>query len=419
MDISFIEHVDDEQLDVKGRAFQSLARAEEPDQASEDHEEKRVRERLAETHRLIVEQLAHSNKALQFFEDNKDSFFAIGNLGPILMSYDLVACGPILTHLFADIPINGDTQQTTDALRNLGENEVKNRWLAFLTRAQELTEETNRSHLAGTSSWILGQEKNPCPICGHTDASSFDPAFLQETIPSDLDALALFLTTERVGKQIETDYEDTWLANNREPTEIDPDIRQEDIQRIFGPEGVDALYRLLPNELQGAIAKIRIIGPRLNKAVEAHGEKHQINLDGGFDKDEKMLLLIISPEQSMERILETLFHELGHAIITGSTPIDRDIRQQFAQSIAVSGHLQPGYASGVYDSEGIERGLEEDFAESARQFFLYPREFQVEEPQRYRTFYQILKKYCPSFNPRELSKRLANFVQNIQDRKAA
>jgi len=390
-----------------------------PIESDKEREDRLALERLYVIHEEITDQLEHVDEGLAFFEQHEDKFFAIGDLGPILMKYNLLACSPILTDIFKDVPVHGGIEQVTSALKALGQNKVNMRWQKFLSKAYQLTKEAHVSHLTDTTSWILGQEISPYPAPRNPDQPTLDPKFLEKSIPSNLEALALFLINERAGKQIESEYEETWLSNEHEPTEINSEVYQENIEQVFGNTEPDALYELLPKELQGAIAKIELIGPRKSKTIEAHGKDHHIELDGQFDKDEKIMYLMISPEQSIDKILETWFHELGHAMIAGSTDIDRDIRKKFAGAVTESENLMPGYAGNVYDTEGIERGLEEDFAESSRQFFLHPQKFQNLEPQRYNAFLAIMNQHCPSFDQEELEKQLFTFMENVRSRAAA
>lgn len=371
------------------------------------------RERLGSLHKQIVEQFKHIDGVIEFFEQHRDSFFAISELGQILMKYNLLACGPLLPKHFADIPINGNLEETKKALHLLGNEEAKKRWLTFLTQARQLTTNALASCVTDTASWVIGQEQSPYPARRAPEARVLNPTFLEESIPADLDALALFLTQEKIGKRIEAQFEETWLSNKREQTQINPDVRSEDIKRVFGNADIDSLYDLLPDELQGAIAKLEIISPLEIQTVESHGNVDQVQLDGQFDKNEKTMRLVIRAGQTMERVLETWFHELGHALITGSTQIDRDIRKKFALSVVKSKMISDCYASDIYDAEGIERGLEEDFAETCRQFFLYPQELEVDLPQRFLVMSNIMDQYCPSFDRKQISKKTSRLARRL------
>ncbi|HAL50152.1 MAG: hypothetical protein UU40_C0001G0025 [Candidatus Uhrbacteria bacterium GW2011_GWD2_41_121] len=388
-------------------------------ESDEEREDRIVHERLKKTHEQIVSQLECAPGAMQFFQQHESDFLHSFKLGDILMKYDLLACGPILPGYFEDVPLTGDLDASVAKLEALGQEEINARWQKFLKQARRLREEARAAGMSDTASWIIGHDTSPYPTPLDPDAKKPDPIILETSIPSDLKVLALFMTQEKVGKQIQSESVEQWLSNDREPTEIDDDVNQKEIERIFGEKGPNTLYDLLPEELHGIISKIKLVGPRKSQRITAHGEEHQIQFHGGFDKDDATMILIISPEQNIQTILETWFHELGHAMITRSTEVDRDIRKRFAQAVAISDHLQSGYASGIYDTEGIERGLEEDFAESIRQFFIYPREFEQEEPKRFNALKLIFRQYVKGFSIPEMQRRLSVFMEKIKTRKAA
>ena len=244
-----------------------------------------------------------------------------------------------------------------------------------------------------------------------------DWKFLHQT--PDVNNLVALMTVEKLSKRFSSEQKEDWLSAKREQTVIKDKIDPNDIERLFGGLGADELYKLIPKGLQGAIARIELLGPRTSTVIKAHGESHQIQLDGEFERDEKTMKLVISPEQNIDRILETWFHELGHAIISSDTEIDQTIRTRFAHTVVTSGKLMSGYASGVYDSEGIERGLEEDFAETTRQFFLYPEKFKLSDPERYHLLLNVCQEFIPGFSLEDMQQKLQTFIQNIKNRQVA
>ncbi len=376
-----------------------------------------VRERLRSYCEQIDDQLGHINEGLDFYTQHTNDFCPEGHLSEILMKLDIAGCGPLLVKLFPELELEGDLEKDITTLKQIEQSEIDDRWHTFLQQAYELTELIQANHLTDTASWILGQDTSPVPAHHDPEQPKQDWKFLHET--PDIRNLVALMTVEKLTKRFSKEQNDAWLSADREPTEIDPSVDQRQVERLFGAVGPDALYALLPRELQGAIAKIKLIAPERSKIITAHGEEYQYEFHGKFDKDDATMQFVISPEQTIERILETWFHELGHAIITGSTSIDRDIRMQYAQAVARSGKLQDGYASGIYDTEGIERGLEEDFADSIRRFFIYRQEFAQDEPDRSEAINNIMQKYCAGFNHRDLTKKIYIFMKNTQTRKAA
>jgi hypothetical protein len=344
----------------------------------------------------------------------------LGELGQILMKYGLLACGPMLVKHFESIPINGDLSETEQALVSLGKEEVSKRWHAFLEDAQKITSNASDAHFNDTASWIIGQNQSPFPAYSDPGAPKPNPIFLRESIPANLKALALFLTQEKIGKQIENESdEEAWLANEREQTIIGEKISQTELEFVFGANTPDTLYTLLPKELQNAIARLEIIHPLKLTTLQAHSNTELVQLDGQFDKDEKIMRIVISNEQTIERVLETWFHEIGHAMITGNTQIDRDIKILFAKAVAKSQMITNCYASDVYNVEGIERGLEEDFAESFREFMLFPDNLEKEKPERFSVMQEIMSKYCPSFDRNKFNQKMYIFMKNANIRRAA
>lgn len=389
----------------------------DPQETDDQREDRLAQERLRSYYEQIDDQLEHLEDGLDFYAQHEADFCPAGHLSEILMKLDIAGCGLLLVKLFPELELEGDIEKDVKSLNQIDQGEIDHRWQAFLNQARELTERMRANHLTDTASWILGQDTSPLPAHHDPNQPKQDWKFLHET--PDINNLIALMTVEKLTKRFLEEQNDSWLTANREPTVIQDGVNQEDIARIFGDQSPDALYGLLPEKLRDAIAKIELVPLQTSAVIEAHGETHQIQLDGGFDRDEKIMKLVISPEQSIDRVLETWFHELGHAMISSDTKIDQTIRTRFAHTVATSGKLMSGYASGVYDSEGIERGLEEDFAETARQFFLYPEDIKRDYPDRYNMFLTACKEFIPGFSLEEMQQKLESFIQNIKKRQVA
>lgn len=389
----------------------------EETESNEEREDRLALERLRSYYEQIDDQLEHLEDGLDFYTQHEADFCPEGHLSEILMKLDIAGCGPLLVKLFPELELEGDIEKDAKTLNQIDQAEIDRRWQAFLNQAKELTERMRANHLTDTASWVLGQDTSPVPAHHNPDQPKQDWKFFHET--PDINNLVALMTVEKLTKRFSEDQDDNWLAEDHKPTEIQNDVDRKDVNRVFGEQGPDVLYGLLTEKLRGAITKIELVPSQTSAVIKAHGEAHQIQLDGGFDREEKIMKLVISPDQNIDRILETWFHELGHAMISSDTKIDQTIRTRFAHTVVTSGKLMQGYASGVYDSEGIERGLEEDFAETACQFFLSPDELKRENPDRYNIFLEVCTEFIPGFSLEEMQQKLESFIQNIKKQQAA
>lgn len=382
-------------------------------ETDEQREERQARERLETIKRSLMEQWEKLPQALGFYESHKTDVCANGRLSEILMRLRLVGAGPLLPRLFPEVALENDLEKTMDDLRALGQSEIDHRWLEFIQQVRDLTE-ASHAHPTDLASWIIGPTANPFPIKGPEYVLPPDWKYFHETPP--LPMLAQVMTMEHIVKRIEDEHEETWLADENEGIEIDPNVDSGQIERLFGPGGPEAMLACLPETIQRAMSKLVLVSQLENTTVEAHGEQHEIALDGRFDYNDRTMTLVINSEQTMERLLQTWFHELGHALIAGDSDTDREIRTRFARTVTTSGLLMPGYASGVYDTEGITRGLEEDFAESIRLFFSQQNDLKTNHPERFAVLEEIVREYIPDFHQETFLRRMNGFVKNAQSR---
>jgi hypothetical protein len=390
----------------------------QPEYLPQNQEAKEIS--LTDIHKEIQCEEQEAHALLSFFEAHDHYLVPGGFLSQQMLASGLPPYGARLAELFSDLPYDGSLEETVTGLEKLGQEEVYRRWKLFVKEVRDIHRTAPRSDRVEAVHWVLGPLANPLPLTAnflHPDHGQVAWFFFHEEHLPLLRHIAAFATLEREYARKVQEMKAHWLGENETMIVVGKNAPAGKMEELFGPKGPEALRDLLPPSLQKALRCISFTGYRKPKKTKEHRQERQKHLLGKFDRETRTLSFLLTEETTAEEILHTLIHELGHALIAGISKTDQDIRRAFLHAVATCDHLVEDYAGDSYQRVGIVEGLEEDFAESFRYFFLDPRGFQRNEPERFAVLQQIFTEHLPDVDLEQIRRKFYVFSKEAGARK--
>jgi hypothetical protein len=330
-------------------------------------------------------------------------------------------------------------------LEKMSAKELAAKWQKFISEAEACLTNAPKTEKTEVAGWLIGPKMNPFGADRNFLNSEKETGSKFRSTTPLVRHLAGWLTIEHGlrGQSLEVDQ---WLGSGENEVVIDEAVDQEQLKRIFGPRGAFRLFDLLPDSLRKVVNRIFVVGDLEDEEITSSEEvtepqedseiKTSLNLEdeeeatkvdvekisaikliGQLDKDTRTMVLVVNETSSADEIINTWFHELGHAMIAGNSLTDQNVRRRFLKAVVAAKNLPRGYVGDSYETIGIDRGLEEDFAESMRNYCLFPREFQQNEPERFTTIKEILAEHFPDFDLAILQKKVYGFLKDADSRK--
>jgi|GEM_PF-5114936 hypothetical protein len=407
--------------------------------------------KLCEIHAKIREQEAGATKVLMFLNGYRKDL-----LEPYdFLKAEMLAAGlpPISERIFDFFPFKkADYESSEDPLevvrllqKKLEENPeiTEKHWLDFISEAEAVRSKSPKTDGVEAIGWLLGPRATLfqagtnflSPTKEHT---SWD--FRSKAPPAKYLAAWLVAEYDRK-KQTENFDVDQWLGTKRTPALIDNAVDRDQVEQIFGSAGPDSLFDLLPPSLQKAVGQIYIVDDIEGEELEDVSDEESSTLlemedggvtvldldgtaimkkeDGFFIRDSRTMVLTINSSTDANDVVNLWFHELGHAMISGMSLADQAIRQRFLKAVATAG-LPKGkkaeYVRNLYVRNGIAAGLEDDFAETMRNYVMNFRDFEKVESERTRAIKEILAKFFPDFDSRLVRQGASAFLRKANSR---
>lgn len=383
---------------------------------TEDSVEKRFRE----IHHDIQEQERTVDSILSFINRHRRHLVPGGILSQQMLEAGLPPYGARLVELFDDISYQGTLGETITGLEKLGQEEVYRRWNMFITEVRSLQKEAPKTDAVEAASWVLGPQMNPLiPEANFLAQTPKDITwfFLQENALPQIKHIAAYATLEREFVAKTRTLEQQWLGDGGIEVVVSDQVSSEQVERLFGPRGAAVLYDLLPPSLQKAVSLISLTGYRKPKKIKERRQAVQKEIVGKFERENRTMFFLISEHSDIHSILQTWFHELGHALIAGISKTDQDIRRQFLKAVANSGHLNQEYVDDIYFHYGIVHGLEDDFADNFRLFCLFPDELQKSEPERFEAMKKIFAQYLLDVDLEKIRQKVYALIKEVETKK--
>ena len=382
-----------------------------------------IEKRFQDIHHEIREQERPVDSVLSFINRHRQHLIPGGILSQQMLEAGLPPYGARLAELFDDISYQGTLAETItelEALERKQPGEVYRRWKLFVSDVQALQKEAPKTDAVEAASWVLGPQMNPLiPEANFLAQTPKEVTwfFLQENTLPQIKHIAAYATLEREFVAKARVLEQQWLGNGGIEVMVSDQVSSEQVERLFGPRGAAVLYDLLPPSLQKAVSLISLVGFRKPKKIKEHRQAVQKDIVGKFERENRTMFFLMNEHTDIHSILQTWFHELGHALIAGISPTDQDIRRQFLKAVATSDQLMQDYVNDTYFKQGIVQGLEEDFADNFRLFCLFPRELQRNEPERFEAFQKIFAQYLPDVDLEKIRKKVYAFMKEAETRK--
>ncbi|HBK33578.1 TPA: hypothetical protein DEP34_05055 [Candidatus Uhrbacteria bacterium] len=382
-----------------------------------------VEKRFQDIHHEIREQEHTVDSILSFIKKHHRHLIPGGILSQQMLEAGLPSYGARLVELFDDISYQGTLAETIVELETLERKqpgEVYRRWKLFVSEAQAIQKEAPKTDAVEAASWVLGPHTNPLiPESNFLTQTPKDITwfFLQENALPQIKHIAAYATLEREFVAKARALEQQWLGNGGIKVVVGDQVSPEQVEQLFGPRGAAVLYDLLPPSLQKAVSLISLTGYRKPKKIKKRRQAVQKEIVGKFERENRTMFFLISEHSDIHSILQTWFHELGHALIAGISPTDQDIRRQFLKAVARSGHLNQEYVDDIYFHYGIVHGLEDDFADNFRLFCLFPHELQKSEPERFEAMKKIFAQYLPDVSLEKMREKIYTLIQEVETKK--
>ncbi|MFH1712130.1 MAG: hypothetical protein ABH846_02755 [Patescibacteria group bacterium] len=189
------------------------------------------------------------------------------------------------------------------------------------------------------------------------------------------------------------------------------------LELYFGKEYLTEIKKLLPNEFKQIINEVTFSNQVPSGKVNVFGEQKYGQADGRYDPRLKEITLVASDYQSMAHIPEILFHEAGHSIDFNEDLLTAmRIKLRFLEAVKNENNLFSMYAVYSYAHDGLQIGLQEDFAETVGEFFTNHKMLKKLNPERFAAMTDIVQFLYPGTDVTQVRENVARTHREARER---